>query len=93
MRASLEGGAALIAPVAPVAELVAVSHRYGRVAALTDVSLSLQPGQITALLGPNGAGKTTAVSLLTGLTRPSAGEARLFGGSRRRRWPGAVAWA
>jgi len=42
--------------VAPVAELVAVSHRYGRVAALTDVSLSLQPGQVTALLGPNGAG-------------------------------------
>ena len=71
----------MIAPVAPVAELVAVSHRYGRVAALTDVSLSLQPGQITALLGPNGAGKTTAVSLLTGLTRPSAGEARLFGGA------------
>jgi len=67
--------------IAPVAELVAVSHRYGRVAALTDVSLSLQPGQVTALLGPNGAGKTTAVSLLTGLTRPSAGEARLFGGA------------
>jgi ABC-2 type transport system ATP-binding protein len=71
----------VIAPVAPVAELVAVSHRYGRVAALTDVSLSLQPGQITALLGPNGAGKTTAVSLLTGLARPSAGESRLFGGA------------
>jgi ABC-2 type transport system ATP-binding protein len=65
----------------PVAELIAVSHRYGSVAALTDVSISLQPGQITALLGPNGAGKTTAVSLLTGLTRPSAGEARLFGGA------------
>jgi ABC-2 type transport system ATP-binding protein len=66
--------------ITPVAELVAVSHRYGRVPALTDVSLSLQPGQVTALLGPNGAGKTTAVSLLTGLTRPSAGQARLFGG-------------
>jgi ABC-2 type transport system ATP-binding protein len=65
----------------PVAELIAVSHCYGSVAALTDVSLSLQPGQITALLGPNGAGKTTAVSLLTGLTRPRAGEARLFGGA------------
>ena len=65
----------------PVAELIAVSHRYGSVAALTDVSLALQPGQITALLGPNGAGKTTAVSLLTGLTRPTSGEARLFGGA------------
>ncbi|MEP6916106.1 MAG: ABC transporter ATP-binding protein [Acidobacteriota bacterium] len=67
--------------ITPVAELIAVSHRYGSVAALTDLSISLQPGEITALLGPNGAGKTTAVSLLTGLTRPSAGEARLFGGA------------
>lgn len=64
----------------PVAELVRVSHRYGNVAALTDVSLSLDAGQVTALLGPNGAGKTTAVSLLTGLSRPTGGQARLFGG-------------
>jgi ABC-2 type transport system ATP-binding protein len=66
--------------VTPVAELITVSHRYGSVAALTDVSLALRPGEITALLGPNGAGKTTAVSLLTGLARPGMGEARLFGG-------------
>jgi ABC-2 type transport system ATP-binding protein len=64
-----------------VAELLDVSHRYGSVAALTDVSLSLEAGQVTALLGPNGAGKTTIVRLLTGLTRPSKGKARLFGGS------------
>jgi ABC-2 type transport system ATP-binding protein len=58
-----------------------VSHRYGKVAALTDVSLALHPGQVTALLGPNGAGKTTAVSLLTGVARPTSGVARLFGGA------------
>ena len=63
-----------------VAELLDVSHRYGSVAALTDVSLTLEAGQVTALLGPNGAGKTTAVSLLTGLVRPTEGQARLFGG-------------
>ena len=63
-----------------VAELSGVTHRYGSVTALTDVSLSLAPGQVTALLGPNGAGKTTIVRLLTGLTRPSQGKARLFGG-------------
>ena len=63
-----------------VAELFNVSHRYGNVTALTDVSLSLEPGVVTALLGPNGAGKTTAVSLLTGLARPTDGQARLFGG-------------
>ena len=63
-----------------VAELLDVSHRYGGVAALTDVALSLAPGQVTALLGPNGAGKTTVVRLLTGLTRPTTGKALLFGG-------------
>jgi ABC-2 type transport system ATP-binding protein len=67
----------------PVAELVSVSHRFGRVFALSDVSLALHPGQVTALLGPNGAGKTTAVSLLTGVARPTSGVARLFGGDPR----------
>jgi ABC-2 type transport system ATP-binding protein len=62
-----------------VAELASISHRYGKVAALSDVTLALRAGQVTALLGPNGAGKTTAVSLLTGLVRPTSGEARLFG--------------
>jgi ABC-2 type transport system ATP-binding protein len=64
----------------PVAELSRVSHRYGSIAALTDVSLALEPGRVTALLGPNGAGKTTIVRLLTGLSRPTQGTARLFGG-------------
>ena len=63
----------------PVAELVSVSHRYGTVAALREVNLALHAGQVTALLGPNGAGKTTAVSLLTGLTRPTEGRTWLFG--------------
>jgi len=67
----------------PVAELDAVTHRYGAVAALTDVSFSLNAGEVTALLGPNGAGKTTTVGLLTGLLRPGDGAARLFGGDPR----------
>jgi ABC-2 type transport system ATP-binding protein len=67
----------------PVAELVSVSHSYGKVSALSGVTLGLNAGQVTALLGPNGAGKTTAVSLLTGLMRPTAGQARLFGADPR----------
>src|SRR5262245_15902382 len=64
----------------PVASLDHVTHRYGPVQALGDVTLDLAPGQVTALLGPNGAGKTTIVRVLTGLTRPSQGKALLFGG-------------
>jgi ABC-2 type transport system ATP-binding protein len=63
----------------PVASLEGVTHRYGAVEALSNVSLTLSAGQVTALLGPNGAGKTTIVRLLTGLARPTAGTATLFG--------------
>jgi ABC-2 type transport system ATP-binding protein len=63
----------------PVATLEGVTHRYGAVEALSRVTLALRPGEVTALLGPNGAGKTTIVRLLTGLSRPTIGTARLFG--------------
>lgn len=49
------------------------------VAALDGVDLRVEPGEVFGLLGPNGAGKTTTVKILLGLTRPSAGSARLFG--------------
>ncbi len=55
--------------------------RFGtrRVTALDGIDLTVGPGEIFGLLGPNGAGKTTAVKILLGLTRPTAGTARLFG--------------
>jgi ABC-2 type transport system ATP-binding protein len=49
------------------------------VAALDGLDLRVEPGEVVGLLGPNGAGKTTTVKILLGLTRPSAGSARLFG--------------
>ena len=64
---------------ASVAMLTRAVKRYGAVTALDGVDLQLRRGELLALLGPNGAGKTTAVSLLLGLQRPDAGEARLFG--------------
>jgi ABC-2 type transport system ATP-binding protein len=64
----------------PPAELQAATKRFGATTALDGVDLTLEPGRLTALLGPNGAGKTTAVKLMLGLSRPSAGRARLFGG-------------
>lgn len=62
-----------------IARLDGVSKRYGSVTALDCLDLTLHRGEVLALLGPNGAGKTTAVSLLLGLTRPSVGQASLFG--------------
>lgn len=52
---------------------------YGRHVALHDLSLTVHPGEVFGFLGPNGAGKTTTVKILTGLVRPTAGEARIFG--------------
>jgi Cu-processing system ATP-binding protein len=56
-----------------------VSKHFGRVMALREVDLSVEPGQIIALLGPNGAGKSTLFGCLLGLLRPSQGEILLNG--------------
>jgi branched-chain amino acid transport system ATP-binding protein len=53
-----------------------LSHRFGGVQAVNDVSLALAEGEIVGLIGPNGAGKTTLVNLMTGVHRPQAGRIR-----------------
>ena len=68
---------------APIAVLDNVTKKYGAITALDGLSLALRPGEIVALLGPNGAGKSTAVRLLLGLSAPTAGTARVFGGDPR----------
>jgi ABC-2 type transport system ATP-binding protein len=52
---------------------------YGTVEAVRNVSLSVPAGQIFCFLGPNGAGKTTTIKMLTGLLRPTSGEALIAG--------------
>jgi ABC-type branched-subunit amino acid transport system ATPase component/ABC-type branched-subunit amino acid transport system permease subunit len=47
--------------------------RYGAVTAADDVSMTLEPGSVTALVGPNGSGKTTILRLLGAAVRPDAG--------------------
>jgi ABC-2 type transport system ATP-binding protein len=53
--------------------------RYGPVEALAGLDLAVGTGTVFALLGPNGAGKSTAVRILTTLTRPDEGQARVAG--------------
>lgn len=56
-----------------------VSKRYGKSLALFPLDLEVRAGELFALVGPNGAGKTTALSLLTGLLRPTSGRVRVAG--------------
>jgi ABC-2 type transport system ATP-binding protein len=69
-------------------ELVGAHKHYGKVEALRGVDIAIEQGEVVAMLGPNGAGKTTSISLMLGLRKPTAGQARLFGmepGDRRAR--------
>ncbi|MGI8981528.1 MAG: ABC transporter ATP-binding protein [Pirellulaceae bacterium] len=56
-----------------------LTKRYGSFTALSDLSLTIQAGQILGMIGPNGAGKTTCIKILVGLARPTAGTASIGG--------------
>lgn len=60
---------------------VDLTKRYGDLVAVDKEDLVVEEGAIFALLGVNGAGKTTTISMLTGLTRPTSGDAYLLGKS------------
>ncbi|MBM3785448.1 MAG: ABC transporter ATP-binding protein [Acidobacteria bacterium] len=60
-------------------EVRGLSKRYRGVAAVTNVSFSIRPGEVLGYIGANGAGKSTTVKMLTGLIEPSAGEIRFHG--------------
>ncbi len=64
----------------PVLEVKGLRKAYGKRAAVVDVSLQLEKGEILGLLGPNGAGKSTTVGIICGLTQPDAGAVHLNGG-------------
>ncbi len=60
---------------------------YGRSVIWQGADFTIRSGEFVGLLGPNGAGKTTLLRLLLGLTRPSAGQLKVFGQPPRRGQP------
>src|SRR6266536_4720773 len=67
-------------------ELSGVTRRYGRLVALRDVSLAVQPGEFVFLIGPSEAGKTTLLKLIHGALRPNRGRVRVDSYRLERRW-------
>jgi ABC-2 type transport system ATP-binding protein len=68
-----------MADATPAIHIEHLGKRYGRVTALRDLSLDVQPGEIFGFLGLNGAGKTTTIRILLDLVRPTSGRAAIFG--------------
>jgi len=67
----------------PAIETRGLTKRFRRVTALSDCSITVPAGRISALVGPNGAGKTTLLRVLAGLARPTGGTAAVLGGAPR----------
>ncbi len=56
-----------------------LTKKYEDKAAVDNLSLNVEKGELFGLLGPNGAGKTTTISILCGLTKPTSGSAKIYG--------------
>src|ERR1700758_3846932 len=65
--------------VVPMIEIRALTKRYGRTTAVSDLTFTIQPGIVTGFLGPNGAGKSTTMRMLLGLDAPTKGTATIAG--------------
>ena len=62
-------------------QMIHLTKRYGNFSAVNDLHLTIRQGELFALLGVNGAGKTTTIKMLSGLTKPTSGDAYLMGRS------------
>ena len=63
----------------PLLSLERITMRYGELEVLSDLTLSLFPGEFVSITGPSGSGKSTLLGILGLLEQPSSGEYRLFG--------------
>ncbi len=69
--------------VAKSIEIEGLTKIYGSLAAVTDLSFQVSPGEVLGLVGPNGAGKTTTLRCTVGIIPPTRGDIRILGHSLR----------
>lgn len=62
-----------------IIEINQLQKHFGKFEALSDVSFTVEAGEVTGFIGPNGAGKSTTIRVLLGLIQRSGGEAKIFG--------------
>lgn len=74
---TMDGDEANVPP--PIVRLSRVSRRFGDVAALADVSLTVRQGEVLGVIGRSGAGKSTLIRCLNGLERPDSGAVEIEG--------------
>jgi ABC-type uncharacterized transport system ATPase subunit len=67
--------------MSPLLEVEGVGKRYGGIAAIDDVSLSIGESELVCIIGPNGAGKSSLLNLMSGMLRPDGGDVRYQGRS------------
>jgi ABC-2 type transport system ATP-binding protein len=65
---------------APAIATEGLTKRFGRLTAVSELTLAIRPGEVVGFLGPNGAGKTTTIRMLLGFLRPTAGRLSVLGG-------------
>jgi branched-chain amino acid transport system ATP-binding protein len=65
-----------------ILEVKGLSKYFGGLAALSDINLTIQEGEIRGIIGPNGAGKTTLFNVISGVYRPTSGQIFYLKGNR-----------
>ncbi len=69
----------MMSSMTPALEINHLHKSFSGTAAVDDLSLSIEPGEIFGLLGPNGAGKSTTINMISGVARIDSGTVRIFG--------------
>jgi len=60
-------------------EISNLTKKYGKFTALSDISLTVEKGEVFGYIGPNGAGKTTTIRVMLGILKATEGGAKVFG--------------